>query len=94
MLLKPDPREIMCKNPEIERIINEGLIKLPEANSLEKVSSWGTIVAMGPKCYSGLREGNRVRISKNLESASPYWYIENGVKYRWVKESDLDVYET
>lgn len=80
---------IFLETEGIERY--QGSIVLPQKNSEEKISPFGTIVTFGNKCKYPLKVGQRVRVhSVNSPEYTKPQYLEcEGKKYRLVKEHDL-----
>lgn len=65
----------------------EGSIVLPEKNSEEKISPYGTIVTWGNKCHYKYEVGQRVMIDRFKDKPQ---YLEcEGKKYRIIKEHYL-----
>jgi len=87
VLVEPDPNHFVADNPEIERIVSEGLIKLPDNNSLEKRSASGSVVSCGPKCHYDFKVGQKVYYGQ-WGSYSFYHFI-NGKKLRFFSEHEI-----
>ena len=76
IFIEPDP---------IEKY--QGLIIAPEKNSIEKISSYGTIISWGSKCNHKFKVGQRVMIDRFKDKPQ---YLEcEGKKYRIIKEHYL-----
>lgn len=64
-----------------------GKIAMPEKNSEEKISPYGTIVTWGSKCHYKYHVGQRVVIDRFKDRPQ---YLEcEGKKYRIIKEHYL-----
>ena len=79
-------------NPEIDRIVRNGTILLPEFNMLKKIPEWWKIVSLGNKCNYKFKKGQRVRIQFR-KGHKPMWFNYENIKYRIVKETDIDLVE-
>jgi hypothetical protein len=78
----------------ISKVLNDPnrRIVLPEHNTLEKVSDHARVVRAANDCYYPYKKNQRI-CYKNLDT-TPVWYEEDGVKYRIIKEWDVNwVYE-
>ena len=65
----------------------DGKISLPEKNSEEKISPYGTIVTWGSKCHYKYHVGQRVLLERFKDRPQ---YLEcEGKKYRIIKEHYL-----
>ena len=62
IIIEPDPLEFTDENPEVVRILKEGLIKIPDTYeyALKKVSPTGTIVSWGSRCKYKYKVGEKV----------------------------------
>lgn len=73
---------------EMEPIVRyEGLIAIPDKNSEEKISPYGTIVSWGSRCHYKYQVGQRVMIDRFFDK--PQYLETEGKKYRMVKEHYL-----
>ena len=86
VLVYPDPNHYVSDNSEVIRIASEGLIKLPDSNSLEKKADSGVIVSFGQKCFYNFTVGQRVYYP---QWTSPCYIISEGSRYRFFKEYEL-----
>jgi co-chaperonin GroES (HSP10) len=59
-------------------------IILPEHNTLEKISSFGTVVAAANDCWYPYKKGQKIFFDRFADT--PLWHEEDGVKYRLIKE--------
>ncbi len=50
LIIEQDDNQFNDANAEVVRIAREGIIKLPEVNSLEKMADTGTIISWGDGC--------------------------------------------
>lgn len=73
LIIDPDP---------IEK--HEGLIALPDKNSVEKISPYATIISAGPRCKYPWKKGQRILF--NQFSDKPQYLEQDGVKYRLIRE--------
>lgn len=86
LLIKPDEREFVDENPEVVRILKEGLIVLPEAyeGAFNKSPMRGEIAAFGDNCRYEHKIGEKIIFARfsgtNLE--------QNGSKFILIKEQD------
>ena len=87
MIIEPGEQEFTDSNAEIVRILNEGLIKIPEAYEgwFKKSPMKGKIVSWGDRCRYTHKIGDRVIYGRF--SGAPI-IIEN-VKYLMLREEDL-----
>lgn len=83
MRLRPLNDTIIVEPDPIERY--EGLIKIPDKNSLEKISPFATVVSYGPKCSYKFRVGQRIVIDRFFDK--PFNFVMDGKKYRFINES-------
>lgn len=60
VIIEIDKDKAIDTNPEVERIVNSGLIILPEKNTVVKISNLGKVLAKGPKCVNEFKVGDRV----------------------------------
>ena len=58
MKLRPLNNVLIIEPDPIER--HQGLIDLPEKNSLEKISSFATVISCGPRCNYKFKPGQRI----------------------------------
>ena len=66
---------------------HQGLLVMPDKNSEEKISPYGTIVSWGNKCRYKYKLGQRVVIDRFYDRPQ---YLEcEGKKYRLIKEHYL-----
>ena len=93
VIVEPDENMYVDNNPEVVRIASEGIIKLPEGNSLEKVANTGKIVSWGEKCkYSSLfNVGKRVMFK---QYGGNTFYHEGQKLKTFIEEEILAIYET
>jgi len=82
MRLRPLNDTIFVEPDPIVR--HDGIIKLPDDNSIEKISPWVKIVSYGNKCFYKFRTGQRVLINKFFDK--PEYVAVNGKRYRMIKE--------
>ena len=91
VIILPDPDEYTDSNPEVVRILKEGLIKLPEKYepALKKVSPTGRIVSWGSRCHYRYEVGQRVHFAQF--AGTNLYADENGTTqhYRVLRELDL-----
>jgi len=86
LLIKPDDREFVDENPEVARILKEGILVVPEAyeGAFKKSPMRGEIAAFGDQCHYKHEVGDRIIFARfsgtNLE--------QNGSKYILIKEQD------
>lgn len=70
----------------------EGLILLPDKNSEEKISPFATVVSWGGSCKHKYKVGQKI-ILPTVNAANysaPTYYILNEIKYRMVKEHEIN----
>jgi len=82
MGLRPLNNVVIIEMDPIEKY--QGMIAIPDDNPLEKISPFGTIQRVGPKCTSNIKEGDRVVIDKFFDR--PFWVEDEGKKLRLVYE--------
>lgn len=87
ILVKPDENEFVDDNLEVKRILDEGLIKIPEKYEgwFKKVPMSGIIVSWGDKCRYSYKEGMKLVYARY---AGSYLHFE-GTKYLVLKEHDI-----
>jgi len=87
LIIKPLENEFTDENPEIARILKEGLIKLPDKHEgwFKKIPMSGTIVSWGDKCRYKHKEGEKVIYGR---FAGTIFYCEEE-RYIYMKEQDL-----
>jgi len=90
LIILPEELTPQTDNPEVDRILREGKIVLPEHNTIMKVSDHAKVVRASNDCkYPYLKNQ---RICYKQFNGIPY--EEENVKYRIIKEWDvLFVYE-
>jgi len=82
MKLRPLNDTVIIEPEGIEKY--EGLIKLPDSNSIEKISPFASVVSYGPKCKHNFKIGQKIIISQFRDK--PFNLIVNGTKQRIIKE--------
>jgi len=89
ILIKPDDMEYQCDDSttvlKTLKDPNRKII-LPDRNTLEKISPFGTVVQQGSK-VTQCKVGDRVYFDRFADE--PWWYFEDGVKYRVICEHYL-----
>ena len=50
IIVEPDENQFLDSNPEVVRIAREGIIAIPEMNTLEKVANTGKLITWGERC--------------------------------------------
>lgn len=88
LLIKRDEDEFTDSNPEVVRIVKEGLITLPETyqGALRKVAGTGVIESIGPYCRETFVIGDRVIFAQFSFQEVPNSEGENLIL---VKEKDV-----
>jgi len=89
MRLRPLNDVVIVKPEPIER--HEGLIKLPDKNTVEKISPWATVISCGPLCNYKFKHGQRIRYERHRDTGR-YEYID-GVKHRIIYEDYVQLVE-
>lgn len=71
----------------------EGSIVMPQKNSEEKISPFGTIVSWGSKCKYSYKIGQRIKVPgvEYWDYRQPQYLISEGKKYRMIKEEEVFV---
>lgn len=87
LVILPDPNDYQCDDSIT--VLNtlkdpDRKIILPERNTLEKISAFGTVVAAAEDCWYPYLKGQKVFFDRFFDE--PVWYEEDGVKYRIIKE--------
>lgn len=87
VLIKLDEDEFQDSNPEVNRILKEGKLVLPEAyeGAIKKISHSGEIVTYGDACKYKFKVGQKVYIK-------PFGGINfdlNGEKLRVIQELEI-----
>lgn len=75
VLVRPDKEyDAVDENPEVARIIKEGLIKIPEQyeGAFKKSAMRGEVITWGPKCSLKFKEGEFI-----------YYVRYGGAKVNW-----------
>lgn len=87
LLVIPDEHEFVDENPEVARILKEGLIKLPEKFEgwFKKVPMSGKVISWGDKCRYQYQEGDRIIFARYAGAN----LVQDGKKYLVLKEHDL-----
>lgn len=62
----------------------EGSIVLPEKNSEEKISPYGTIISAGRRCKYPWKKGQRILFDQFFDK--PQYVLDGDKKYRLIKE--------
>jgi len=65
----------------------QGPLVIPEKNTIEKISAYGTIASWGDKCKYKYHVGQRVVIDKFFDR--PQYLLCEGKRYRLIKEHYL-----
>ena len=88
VFVEPDPYEAYVSNPEVARIIREGVIALPELNTVEKVSNTGSLISWGDACkYKHyFKPGAKVMFK---QFGGNYFYDADGKKLLTLLEEEL-----
>ena len=84
VLIKQNDNEYVDNNPEVARILKEGILVAPDHNTLTKSSNTGTVIRTGSECNYGY-DGKKVIFSRFR--GVPYY--DEGVKYRLLREHEL-----
>ena len=88
LLVEPDPNHYVSDNPEVVRIAKEGLIQIPNNNSIEHRANSGTVVSCGSKCYYRFKPGQKVYFKQwDIES---FYHMINGKKLRFFAEHEIN----
>lgn len=87
VLVKQDADEFKDKNPEIVRILKEGVIVLPDAyeGAVKKIAATGEIVSWGSRCKYEHKAGDRI----HFKPFSGITIEFGGEEYRVISEWDL-----
>lgn len=80
VIIEPDP-----KVKEIDTFL-----ELPEKNSLEKRSHYGTVVSFGSKCKYKFHEGQRIILDRWSVYGNDTYFIWEGKKYRFIREQEIN----
>ena len=91
LLVEPDENHYVSDNAEVARIAKEGLIVIPENNSLEKRASTGKVVSCGPLCQYKFTVGQKVYFKQwDIQS---FYYTIDGKKLRFFTEHEINAVE-
>lgn len=92
IFLEPEPYKAYDSNPEIMRILAEGVLSLPEQNTVEKVSNIGTIISWGDRCRykEHFEVGKRVMFK---QFGGAYFYHEGKKLLSILEEELLAIYD-
>lgn len=91
LLVEPDDNHFVDGNVEVVRIAKEGVIVLPDNNSLVRRSNTGKVISCGPKCFYRFKPGQKVYF-KQWDIESFYYNIE-GKKLRFFAEHEINAVE-
>jgi hypothetical protein len=86
LIIKPDLYEPSDESPEINRIIKEGTLIVPEQNSIMKRSPFATVVSAGPRCEYSFKSGQRVLIDRWFDEKDTSYFTWRGDRYRFIAE--------
>ena len=84
MLLRPLNDTIIIR-PD-ENIKYEGILEVPDNNSIEKRSHIATVISCGNKCHYKFKPGQRIIIDRWLEQGRDSYFVMNGERYRFIAE--------
>lgn len=87
VLVEPCANHFVDTNAEVVRIAEEGLIQLPEQNSLERRANTGKVVSCGPRCIYPFKLDQKVYF-KQWDVNSCYHY-ESGKRFRFFVEHEI-----
>lgn len=88
LLVEPDENHYVDGNVEVVRIAKEGLIQLPEQNSLTRRASTGKVVSCGSKCVYPFKHGQKVYFKQwDIES---FYHLVDGKRLRFFAEHEIN----
>lgn len=88
LLVEPDDNHFVDGNVEVVRIAQEGVIQLPENNSLERRASTGRVVSCGPKCHYRFKPGQKVYFKQwDIQS---FYHVFEGKRLRFFAEHEIN----
>lgn len=85
IIIDPDPEEFASgDDPEIDRIVAEGVIKIPEKymGYFKKSPMRGTVISCGDKCRYDWKTGDRIVFGRFCGAPFPF----KDKKYRVIRE--------
>lgn len=87
LLIEPDKQEFVDTNPEIVRILNEGIIKIPEKYEgfFKKTPMSGTLVTWGDKCRYLHQVGDKILFGRFAGAKIQ----SEGKNYLIIQEADI-----
>jgi len=91
VLVEPEENHYVSDNPEVVRIAQEGIIVLPDNNSVVRRASTGKVVSCGPHCHYKFNHGQRVYFKQwDIES---FYHMVDGKKLRFFAEHEINAVE-
>lgn len=85
MLIRPLNNVLIVEPDPV--IKHEGLIVLPDKNTEEKISPFATVVSWGPGCRYSFKKDQRIIMDRFR--GTPFNFIYNEKKYRFITEDDI-----
>jgi len=86
VIIKHDANTVYDDNPEIHRIVKEGLIHIPEKNSIIKRSEYAVVEMVGPKCKLPIYAGQRIVLRRFFDEKKDSYFEYDGEQYRFILE--------
>lgn len=91
VLVEPEENHYVSDNPEVVRIAQEGVIVLPENNSVVHRANAGKVVSCGPHCHYKFKYGQKVYFKQwDIES---FYHMLDGKKLRFFSEHEINAVE-
>ena len=81
-----DEEEPLDNNPEIQRIVKEGKILLPDKKSIMKITNTGTVIVKSKKCSDQFKVGDKIMFQRFGGDN----FYENGRKLRLLRELEIN----
>lgn len=88
LLVEPDNNHYVDNNVEVVRIAKEGIIQLPENNSLVRRACTGKVVSCGSKCHYPFKPGQKVYFKQwDIDS---FYHDLDGRRLRFFAEHEIN----